>query len=959
MLRASPALVQQPLPQAGADLGPAAHAHAHARAAPTPRKRRPLLPQQPTRCANAAHDAAVPSDTGHGGAAHGPQLPALRANAALEQLPPLQADEEKSRQTQDPNASFCLRFRLNSIEPTPERLPLQPQQPSGLLPLQPQQQMLRAYAALEQQPPRQAVAGLGVAAHAHAHARAVPAPRSRLPLQPQQPRLRATAAHDAAALGGTDHGGAAHGAAGASTPARAGPAARQPHRLPAVAALRAEGARLAAARAVNTSYCWDRARIRADTDAALAGGLAGVLAGARGLRPTKPHVPLLLLIFAASPELHQLVSVLGGLRLRLHGDFVPCADKPFSKAYQRYTAAVNAALAKDHAAGNVVLLDNRVQALLKRLRAHTSPLGLVMPNGWRKARLTFNASHGDSGRYFGSLNWAMSQCEAPSFPDASVDGVAVLAQIVLSVLDAYPGCTPHIATSDVSSAFNNIPLSDELALLAAARLLDPDCPVGALPAATAITVQGNFGMAAMPAAFRVCTEHARRLAHHPDTEWWRRPWHLVRAPAVAPPVAPLRRSLRQREAVDDRDSQSTARATPPPRTAAWLAIYVDDAAAVGKDFAQTTVRMRSWNRAVEAVLDPLASNAVHGLVGAAGADDFSPAVSAAKLTPPATTAIFLGWEFDCAAMPPVMRLSRRGWTKVVHVLHNVLDAPDVAFADLRSAVGTLQHYTAARPRTAVFLNGFRAGLHASGPNGRVQMRNAISDRRWWLSFIDAAHCNQDLVEMPLAHVVDDPRAEYTMATDASGDGGGGWMATGHGIDGVLYSWAWPWSDEDRAASAAATPDQPYCINELELAAHLVVALELPECTNNSTVLALLDNQVSIAWCERHRGRSRGSAQMLQALATTSIQRRQRHFYKYLSSSANVVADGASRFAFLQSHQAQAEYAALLPTHAPASALHPRQPRPSTLALVRLLLAGQGDGALQDLWQHGCAEFHIG
>ena len=99
--------------------------------------------------------------------------------------------------------------------------------------------------------------------------------------------------------------------------------------------------------------------------------------------------------------------------------------------------------------------------------------------------------------------------------------------------------------------------------------------------------------------------------------------------------------------------------------------------------------------------------------------------------------------------------------------------------------------------------------------------------------------------------------------------------------------------------------------------------------------------------------------MLQALATITILRRQRHFYKYLSSSANVVADGASRFAFLQNHQAQADYAALLPSHAPASALHPRQPRPSTLALVRLLLAGQGDDALQDLWQRGCAEFHIG
>ena len=103
------------------------------------------------------------------------------------------------------------------------------------------------------------------------------------------------------------------------------------------------------------------------------------------------------------------------------------------------------------------------------------------------------------------------------------------------------------------------------------------------------------------------------------------------------------------------------------------------------------------------------------------------------------------------------------------------------------------------------------------------------------------------------------------------------MATGQGIDGVQFSWAWAWSDEDRAASAAATPGQPYCINELELAAHLVVALELPECTNNATILALLDNQVAIAWCERHRGCSKGSAQMLQALATITILRRQRHF----------------------------------------------------------------------------------
>ena len=823
-------------------------------------------------------------------------------------------------------------------------------------------------------------ADLGAATHAREHARAAPKPRRPQPLQAQHARLRANAALDAAAhrgtaLGGAAHGAADHGGAGpgaaalASAHARAAPKLHRPlllpvqppppHRLPAVATLRADGARLAAARDVSTSYCWDRARIRADTDAALAGGLAGVLARARGLRPTKPHVPLLLLIFAASPELDLLVSVLRGLQLRLHSDFVPSPDKPFSKTYRRYTAAVNAALAKDHAAGNVVLLDNRVQALLKGLRAHTSPLGLVLPNGWRKARLTFNASHGDGGSYFGSLNWAMTQCDAPSFPDASVDGVAVLAQIVLSVLAAYPGCTPHISTSDVSSAFNNIPLSDELALLAAARLLDPDCPAGALPAATAITVQGNFGMAAMPAAFRVCTEHARRLAHHPDVEWWRRPWHLVRAPAVAPPVAPARRSLRQQQALDHHDTQRPLLARLLPRTTAWLAIYVDDAAAVGKDHAQTSARMRSWNRAVEAVLDPLASNAINGLQGTAGADDFSPAVSATKLTPPATTATFLGWEFDCAAVPPVMRLSRRGWTKVIHVLHNVLDAPDVAFGDLRSAVGTLQHYTAARPRTAVFLNGFRASLYASGPNGRAQMRNAVCDRRWWLSFLDAAHRNQDLVEMPLTHVVDEPLAEYTMATDASGDGGGGWMATGQGIDGVQFSWAWAWSDEDRAASAAATPGQPYCINELELAAHLVVALELPECTNNATILALLDNQVAIAWCERHRGCSKGSAQMLQALATITILRRQRHFYKYLSSSANVVADGASRFAFLQNHQAQADYAALLPTHAPASALHPRQPRPSTMALVRQLLAGQGEAALQDLWQLGCAEFHIG
>ena len=155
------------------------------------------------------------------------------------------------------------------------------------------------------------------------------------------------------------------------------------------------------------------------------------------------------------------------------------------------------------------------------------------------------------------------------------------------------------------------------------------------------------------------------------------------------------------------------------------------------------------------------------------------------------------------------------------------------------------------------------------------------------------------------------------------------------------------------------PDQPYCINELELAAHLVVALELPESTDNATVLALLDNQVSIAWCERNRARSRGSTQMLQALATLSIQRRQRHFYKYLSSKANVMADRASRFAFLQNHQAQSDYAALLPTHAPATALLSRQPMSRTLAIVRLLLAGQGDEMLQHLWQHGCAEYHIG
>ena len=274
-----------------------------------------------------------------------------------------------------------------------------------------------------------------------------------------------------------------------------------------------------------------------------------------------------------------------------------------------------------------------------------------------------------------------------------------------------------------------------------------------------------------------------------------------------------------------------------------------------------------------------------------------------------------------------------------------------------------QHYTAARPRTAVFLNGFRAMLHACGPNSRVQMHNAFSDSAWWLCFTDAAHRNQHLVEMPLTHVIDESRAEYTMASyvtsDASGDGGGGWLVTGHGINRIQYSWAWAWTDEDRAASAAAMPDQPYCINELELAAHLVVALELPESTDKATVLALLDNQVSIAWCERNRARSRGSAQMLQALATLSIQRRQRHFYKYLSSKANVMADRASRFAFLQNHQAQSDYAALLPTHAPATALLSRQPMSRTLAIVRLLLAGQGDEMLQHLWQHGCAEYHIG
>jgi len=545
-------------------------------------------------------------------------------------------------------------------------------------------------------------------------------------------------------------------------------------------------------------------------------------------------------VFAMFPGRERLRRVVNGVELAL--DFstgfqqVP-ARSCFTPKYREKVSFVNANVMADAEGGKVLLFDARARPCLAGLGFHSNSLSWVpkshQPFG--KGRCTVNCSKGPGVEHYrGSLNHAccnplMDEWYGDCWVDTIRDVACDVERIAWQSVDG----RVWLGVWDVTGAYKHIRLSPSAGLLMGSEILDPSGATHA--AALSVPTCAHFGFTKIPACFSSYSEAWVWLAHNTDDLWHRDGFEIVlqRGPILTAP----------------RDRQNSQ--------------WIDDALTYAESAAKCNAFMLSSMRAAELLMSTSKPDLPSWLSSDPKGDPTECWVDEKVVTPDKTEwadlqQVYAGWRV-CGGSRTVT-LAEKGWDAVVKALWILIPpgSTHVSGATLEKVLGMLRHYAACQPIGIAFLGSLRWLLtkHTRSATA-IPLEAASLDLQFWRRLVEHGLKDPAIFQFKLAVIAGLGEADLRIATDASGFGGGGFLAA------FAYV-GWHWTPLELSIPAAHGRGL-LAINCLELAALIAVLRHFCNEVRGRVIELSCDNAAAVGYCQRYRSRCAVTRVLLQWL----------------------------------------------------------------------------------------------
>jgi hypothetical protein len=466
------------------------------------------------------------------------------------------------------------------------------------------------------------------------------------------------------------------------------------------------------------------------------------------------------------------------------------------------------------------------------------------------------------------------------------------------------------------------------------------------PPLVALPLVLPMGWVASPPYFCALTETATDLANHALQHCDRVPLHHLSDvadnpshPTVLPrplpsqmdslPALPIPPLLVPRWL----NRSSPPGATIPPRTLAYVDVYMDDflGLAQGHPGLRNQVQSKLLH-AIDCIFRPPATT-----------DDPTrkQPISIKKLNNGdgkwATRKTLLGWVVD--TITNTIELPPNRADKLHSILTTLIRRKRVSLRHWQQYLGELRSMILAIPGGRGLFSTLYTGLTQNTRDHRVRIRKPMHD-----ALSDLHHLAQDLSNRPtcLGEIVDAPPSAMGTA-DASGGGMGGvWLAPQPTFP--LNIWRHPFSRDIQQRLITTENRQGTITNsDLELAAQIMaqdILTQLRDCRER-TISTFTDNVSARAWHRKGSATTIGpAAYLLRLNALHQRGFRYRATIDYLPGPLNVMADDASRLWHLTDDALLAHFNLLYPQTVPWTLSHPRPEMLS--ALISALLCKRSD-----------------
>lgn len=646
---------------------------------------------------------------------------------------------------------------------------------------------------------------------------------------------------------------------------------------------------------------------------------------------------------AEYPDIHRVLSIAVGAALPIDPQFRQVVTGvKVQRMYIENNALVNGTLSEDELAHGVLLFTERAFAQFVAEGGSLSPFGVAFKRTEPdKARLTANCS-APKGR---SVNDATGDDRLDQmYGPAPVDPLRLLCIRVCQQADDEPALVPSTSECDAKGAFHQFAWAPGDAVKLAGAVVDKQCPDGEEPITIAVPTWGNFGYKGCPAIWHVLAFCATWIMTNAPLDWYRHGFKKAR--------------IRKRTTTADDGDASPGDAGEPRRR---HALCVDDCDIVARDRLLNDWYLASYARALEYLFCPDTSL----FSGNRTCPDMPPlpvvrrgmptegapppmsfhkgVVSEPKLVRGAEAAGYMGWR-TCAATERVY-LAPRGFERVVAVLWEDL-APGVTTISrdlLASCLGCLQHYSVVNGMLQPFLSELWRLLYATPTATMITLsKMAIADLKMWREVIAEGFTNPTVTSFDMREYAGVFSPNVFVGGDAGGFGGGGWWSLA-GFGQMTHGTKWRWSRLEKEASASYH-DGDVDANLLELAALVVLTLNVGLIFPGACLEYAGDNVVSLAWATKMRSKNRTAAALIKALAWGSVALGLRLVTSWTAGVDNTGPDCLSRWDEAERRATFAKLTEWQPVQV-------SDPDPAVRAVVQSIL----EGASEELWRPALIE----
>ena len=267
----------------------------------------------------------------------------------------------------------------------------------------------------------------------------------------------------------------------------------------------------------------------------------------------------------------------------------------------------------------------------------------------------------------------------------------------------------------------------------------------------------------------------------------------------------------------------------------------------------------------------------------------------------------IGWECDLRRY--TIRPGAKGQCKLYYWAFRGLSSPLLSLHDLQSAVGTFRWYSAVVPMASTFelqrlLTATQARHAAKQPSNRQTFcrltATAQRELDWW-QWLLSVNLTQDMLETPVWYLAHEQgtREHVHAYTDASGDIGGGYFIPDH----TYSQFKWSMAEKTLYGRGDITD-----INGLEFVTAICAIIANRDLLRGKVVHLHVDNTSAVSWINKQRTSQLFGQAWIRILITVMLTHDILIDCTHIAGVLNVYADALSRYL---SHQGTASLIATL------------------------------------------------